>query len=129
MRATNENVNRLTEMMANLAENVRTSVERGQFIQADREFSDTESDSDYSAGQPREDLFQGLFDEQPQPTHEHPEERVWDTLLASTECATKYGPEYPVDLAVSLDRVSAAEPNAEKLKAWKQAYIVPANAK
>ena len=129
MRATNENVNRLTDMMANLTENVRSSVERVQFVQEDREFSDTGSDSDYSVGQPRGDPFEGLFDEQPQPTHENPEEKVWDNLLASTECATEYGPELPVDLAVSLDRVAAAEPNAERLKTWKQVYIAPANAK
>ena len=129
MRATNENVNRLTELMAQLTENVRISAQREQFIQEDREFSDTDSDSDISVGQPRPDPFEGLFDEHPELPHEAPEEKVWDNLLASTECATEYGPELPVDLAVSLDRVAAAEPIAERLKTWKQAYVVPANAK
>ena len=129
MKATNENVNKLTEMMAQLTENVRSSAQREQFIQDDRDFSDTGSDSDISVGQPRPGPFEGLFDEHPELPHESPEEKVWDNLLASTECATEYGPELPVDLAVSLDRVAAAEPNAERLRTWKQAYIVPANAK
>ena len=129
MRATNENVHRLTELMANLTENVRSSAERRQIIPDERDYEDTGSDSDFSVGQDRPGPFEGLFDEQTEPIHEVPEEKIWDSLLASTECAAEYGPELPVDLAVSLDRVASVEPNAERLKAWKQVYVTPSNAK
>ena len=129
MRESNTTITRLTETVANLAESFsRVLNERNFRPEYEEEDGEISSDSDIQVEPAGLNIFEGVFAEEPDCNNEEDQDD-WNVLLEKTEKPAEFGPELPGDLAAALDRVSTLQPDGEKVKAWKQKYIVPANAK
>lgn len=85
------------------------------------------SDSDGPPNEPLANVFAGFF-EDPE-SAEEAEENDWAALMEKTEKPAEFGADLPADLAVAVERVSTLQPDNDKVKAWKQKYLVPGNAK
>ena len=129
MRESSDKVTRLTETVASLADTFSRVLNERDFRDGfHRDDGEISSDSDVQVDEASSDIFAGIFTPEGD-ADEDKEQNDWSALLEKTEKPAEFGPELPADLAAALDRVSALQPEGEKIKSWKQKYVVPSNAK